>query len=200
MIAGGDPVGVGLAVTDLLEDAGFPSALGGSIALGLWGVPRATKDADINVFVGPDRHSALQALLERAGCGPAPERSEWSASDRDTFIAAANDGDVAVIYAGETRVDIFVPSIPFYDDAQRTVRRLPHPRGRPVPVLSPEALCVFKLLFFRDKDLVDLRRLVARQQSALDSAWVRARLADMFPGGDDRLVAWDAIVREHGGA
>jgi hypothetical protein len=83
---------------------------------------------------------------------------------------------VAVAYRSGIRVDFFVPSIPFYDEAERTLCRVSFKDGRSVLVLSAEALSVFKLLFFRDKDLVDLRRLVARQGSALDHAYVRRQL------------------------
>jgi hypothetical protein len=105
---------------------------------------------------------------------------------------------VAVVYRGDFRVDIFVPSIPFYDEAERTRKWMRHPSGQIVPVLSAEAICVFKLLFFRPKDLLDLAGLVARQGSALDVSYVRRQLEVMFPEGDERLLEWDRIVRVHG--
>jgi hypothetical protein len=91
-----------------------------------------------------------------------------------------------------------VPSIDFYEDAERTLRAVTLRSGRTILALSPEALCVFKLLFFRPKDLVDLRGLVDRQGAQLDRRWVRERLGTMFPQGDERIDAWDEIVRTHG--
>jgi hypothetical protein len=57
---------------------------------------------------------------------------------------------------------------------------------------------VFKLLCFRDKDLADLRRLVAVQGRALDDAWVRRHILAMRGEGDERMSAWDAIIHQHG--
>lgn len=182
----------------LLEAHGMKAAIGGAIAYGLWGTTRGTKDADINVFVGEAQYPALQALLEGAGLTPAPDRRAWTEEDRAGFVARCREGAVAVAYRGDVRVDVFVPSIPFHDEAERTIRRVRHPSGVDVPVLGPEAICVFKLLFFRPKDLVDLAGLVARQGAALDVDYVRRQLVDMFPDGDERLEAWDRLVRGHG--
>ncbi|MCO5171622.1 MAG: hypothetical protein M9894_35410 [Planctomycetes bacterium] len=181
-----------------LEAHGMKAAIGGAIAYGMWGTTRGTKDADINVFIGEARYAGLQRVLEEGGLGPVPDRRTWTPEERAAFVARCRDGAVAVAYHGDFRVDLFVPSIPFYDEAERTLKRIPHPSGQLVPVLSAEAVCVFKLLFFRPKDLVDLAGLVARQGSALDAAYVRRQLELMFPEGDERLDAWDRIVRVHG--
>lgn len=65
-------------------------------------------------------------------------------------------------------------------------------------MLSAEAVCVFKLLFFRPQDLVDVAGLIARQGAALDAPYVRRQLEEMLPGGDERLEEWDRLVRVHG--
>lgn len=183
-----------------LEGAGFTVALGGSLALGLRGVPRGTSDADLNVFADEARHPDGLACLERAGFAPVPDRTAWTAEDRGRLEVRLGEGDVAPVFRGPIRVDLFVPSIPFYDDAERTLRVVDIGGGRVVRALSPEALCVLKLLFFRDKDLVDLRRLVQVRGADLDHAWVSEHLAAMFPDGDERLDARARVVRDHGPA
>jgi hypothetical protein len=60
--------------------------------------------------------------------------------------------------------------------------------------LSAEALAVFKLLFFRGKDMVDLERLVAVRPE-LDRAYVRERIVEMMGEDDARTQRWDEIVR-----
>ena len=60
--------------------------------------------------------------------------------------------------------------------------------------LSAEAIAVFKLLFFRAKDLVDLERLVALR-SELDVAYVRRQIVAMMDESDERVEKWDQIVR-----
>jgi hypothetical protein len=58
--------------------------------------------------------------------------------------------------------------------------------------LSAESLCIFKLLFFRTKDLADLEQLV--RTTVLDRAWVRDTIASMMGTDDPRIPAWDHIA------
>jgi hypothetical protein len=51
MINPTDPFEAGLRVARAFEDHGISYALGGAPACGLWGIPRATIDVDVNVFV-----------------------------------------------------------------------------------------------------------------------------------------------------
>jgi hypothetical protein len=98
---------------------------------------------------------------------------------------------------GDVRLDVFMPSIPFYADAQARVARVTL-AGAQVPVLSAEVLSVFKLLFFRKKDLVDLERLVAFRRDRLDHGWVRSQIAEMLGEEDPRIEAWDGIIAAAG--
>ena len=92
------------------------------------------------------------------------------------------------------RIDLFTPSIPFAWEAARTARRVISPLGA-MNFLSAEAMAVFKLLFFRPKDLVDLEKLLAVQRADLDSAYIRRWVAEMMGEDDERVAAWDAMVR-----
>jgi hypothetical protein len=60
--------------------------------------------------------------------------------------------------------------------------------------LSAEAIAVFKLLFFRARDLADLERLVALR-SELDVTYVRLQIVSMMGESDERVAKWDEIVR-----
>jgi hypothetical protein len=53
-----------LAVHRALAEAGLPHAIGGAIALSIYGAPRDTVDIDVNVFVGPERRPEVRAALE----------------------------------------------------------------------------------------------------------------------------------------
>ncbi len=70
--------------------------------------------------------------------------------------------------------------------------------GRPIRVLSPEDLAVFKLLFFRGKDVVDLERLVAFLGPELDHGYVRSWVSGMVGEDDERIACWDRMVEEFG--
>jgi hypothetical protein len=53
-----------LAVHRALVEAGLPHAIGGAIALSIYGAPRDTVDIDVNVFVGPERRPEVRAALD----------------------------------------------------------------------------------------------------------------------------------------
>ncbi len=53
---------------------------------------------------------------------------------------------------------------------------------------------MFKLLFFRPKDLADLERLLAVRGPGFDRAYVRRWMVDMMGEADPRVVAWDDLV------
>ena len=61
--------------------------------------------------------------------------------------------------------------------------------------LSAEATALFKLLFFRGKDQLDVEKLVAVHGEFLDKAYVRRWLVEMMGDGDERVVFWDRTVR-----
>ena len=56
---------VGLALARALEAKQVPYAIGGALAYGVWALPRATKDVDINIFLAPEAlDPAFEVLLE----------------------------------------------------------------------------------------------------------------------------------------
>lgn len=181
----GDAAEAGLAIARALAAEGLPYALGGALALGAHGVPRGTLDVDVNVFVRDAEVPRVIRCLRDLGV----ELEETAAIAR-----AARDGMFVGSWAG-MRIDVFVPSIPFSHEAGRTRVELTDPDGESVWFLSAEALAVFKLLFFRPKDIADLERLVAVQGDALDHAYVRAWMVDMMGAADERVATWDQLAQ-----
>lgn len=185
-----DAAEAGVWLAAAFDEARIPYALGGALALGVHGVPRGTLDVDINVFVADSELPPVLALLSRLGV----ELDAAAAVPR-----AKRDGMFVGRWNG-IRIDVFVPSIPFSDEAGRTRVRLVDSEGIATWFLSREAITVFKLLFFRPKDLVDLERLVAVSGHALDHAYVRRWLVEMMGDDDPRVVAWDDLVARFGAA
>lgn len=172
-------------LADALEAAGVPYAIGGALALGVWGFPRATNDVDLNLFVEVDRLGPALEILRRAGC----------VVDEAQALACARERGDFTVRAGMTRVDVFVPSVPLYDAARTRIRAAPL-EGRPAWFLSPEDLIVFKMLFFRTKDILDIERLVAFAGADLDRGYVRRWLLDLVGEDDDRVGRWERILRD----
>jgi hypothetical protein len=175
------------ALADALAAAGIPYAIGGALALAVAGVPRGTADVDINVFVSEQRLQDVIAVLTSVGV------------EIDAAAAAArtsHDGMFVGRWDG-MRIDVFFPSIPFAHEAKSTRIQITDGAGWSGWFLSAEALSVFKLLFFRGKDMVDLERLVAVRHE-LDTAYVRRWIVDMMGESDARVQRWDDIVRRFG--
>ena len=160
-------------------------AVGGAIALGYWGTPRGTVDVDLTVYLPADKPSDCTWLLQDIGC-------ELSAAE--AVQSLRENGFCRVSYAG-MRVDVFLPTVPFYEAAR--VRRKPAAlAGQPVMIWDAESLTVFKMMFFRRKDLADVEQILRAQGASLDRVWVREQLAEMYGAGDPRLAAWDDLARE----
>jgi hypothetical protein len=186
MTTPGDAFEAGIQVAQALEAEGIAYALGGALAYGQYGIPRATNDVDVNVFVGPAELGTVFAALRTLGI---------TIDDAAARAASAQEG-LMVLQYGLFRLDVFTPSIEFSWEAGRT--RVQHGvDGLRVWFLSVEALCVFKLLFHRGKDVVDLERLIAVQGGAIDAAYVRARVAGMLGEDDPRVATWDRLWSEH---
>lgn len=178
-----DPLEAALALAHALEAAGISYALGGALAYGIWGIPRATLDVDINVFVEDDELPKVATALTSLGIQ----------ADADLLRLESQAKGLCVVRYGPYRVDLFTPSIAFSREAERTRREI-EIEGKRAFFLSAEALAVFKLLFFRPKDIVDLERLVEVQGDSLDIAYVRRELAAMMGEDDERVRRWDALT------
>jgi hypothetical protein len=171
-----------------LESAGIPYAIGGALALAIAGVPRGTADVDINVFVSD---GDLPPVIDRL-------RALGIEIDPPSAIARAKLDGMFVGRWDGMRIDVFLPSIAFAHEAARTRIRVTDAEGWSGWFLAPEALAVFKLLFFRGKDLVDLERLVAVRVGELDHEYVRRWIVDMMGDDDERVRRWDQMVARFG--
>ena len=182
-----DPMTVALRLAGALDHAQVPYAIGGALAYGLWGDPRGTRDVDLNLFVEAQVLGHALEVLVGAGVS----------IDVSAALDEARAGGVLIGDYDGMRVDLFAPSIPFVWEAARTRVRL-EVRGQGAWYLSAEATAVFKLLFFRSKDRVDIERLVVVQGDALDRSYVRRWMVEMMGEDDERVEAWDRIIAHYG--
>lgn len=188
MVAERSAVEAARQIADVLEARGLSHAIGGALALAIAGVPRGTADVDLNVFVGDDAVDAVvDALLSLAI--DVDRTAARACALRDGMFVARWDG---------MRIDVFLPSIPFSREAEATRVRIADASGWSGWFLSAEAITVFKLLFFRGKDMVDLERLVAVRGERLDRAYVRRWIVEMMGEDDPRVRRWDEIVARFG--
>lgn len=168
-----------------LNAGGQDYAIGGAIALGFWGNPRGTLDVDLTVFLSHDQPTAAIRLLQQIGC----------VVDAATATETLREHGFCRASFQAMRVDVFLPTIPFYELA-RARRRKFRLLNQDVWVWDAETLAVFKLMFFRRKDLADLEQILRSQGSVLDRDWIRTQLVELFGARDPRVSSWDELVQE----
>lgn len=163
-----------LAVHAVLDQAGFPHAFGGAIALAYCTQePRGTRDLDVNVFVGADRaNEALDAM---------PQGVTVTKANR---TAARRDGQVRVMW-DDTPIDLFFDTHEFHREAAHGIVEVPF-EGTTIPVLGCEALIVFKAMFNRTKDWADIEAIL--DAGATDTHQALDRLRALL-GNSDPVTA-----------
>jgi hypothetical protein len=168
-----------LMLTDALTKARIPHAFGGALALAYYTEdPRGTRDIDVNTFV-PATDS--QPLLDALPAG--------IAIPTGTVDRLASDGQIRLWWQ-DTPVDLFLDYAPLHARAARNVRDVPF-AGATIRILGPVELILFKALFDRPKDWVDIAAVV--EADAVDTRAARRELASLVGPDDPRLVKWDAL-------
>lgn len=168
-----------LAVAAALDAAAVPHAFGGALALAYYTEdPRGTRDIDVNAFVPASEPARVLAALP-SGVVIA----------KGTAERLAADGQVR-LWWDDTPVDLFLDYAPLHGQAARNVRVVPF-AGSTIRVLGPVELLLFKALFDRPKDWVDIATVV--DADAVDRRAVRRSLVRLFGAQDGRLAKWDAL-------
>jgi hypothetical protein len=160
------------AVAAALDDHDVPYAFGGAIALAYaTEEPRGTRDVDVNVFVGADQVDDVFAAL--------PAAVTQTPADRRTVV----DDEQVRLWWDDTPIDVFFAAHPFHLAAGRRSRAVDFD-GTEIQVLAANDLAVFKVLFDRPKDWVDIATMI--DSATLDVAAV-VDAAAVLLGEDDRI-------------
>ena len=172
-------------VMTALERAGIPAALGGAHALSYHAEPRATGDADINVFVSVAEVDRVMAAMAAAGVGT---------SAAETAQARARE-QIRLLFDG-THIDLFFPVHAFHGSCQRRAIRMPFD-GAELPILSAEDLVVFKVLFNRPKDWFDIESVLTTKGAGFDGGYVLHWLDDMVGPQDSARTRFAGLLTQH---
>lgn len=168
-----------IALCAAFEQAHIPYALGGALALAYaTKEPRGTRDIDVNVFVDT---AAARHVFDSL-----PSGVTWADVDLGD---ASRDGQVR-LWWDDTPVDMFFAEAEFHHEVARRCHDAPF-AGVTVRVLSAEDLAVFKAMFDRPKDWVDIATMV--EAEALDVALAAERLGQLL-GADPRVGRLDELA------
>jgi len=169
-----------IALSDALTAAEVAHAFGGAIALAYCTEdPRGTRDVDVNAFVPAGAAGPVLAALPSGVLVPA-----------GTEDVIARDGQVR-LWWDDTPVDLFLDYAPLHAQAARGSRDVPF-ADRQIRVLGPVELVLFKALFDRPKDWVDIATVV--DAGAVDQDRVREGLVVLVGSDDPRIARWDALT------
>lgn len=170
-------------LADRFDEEGLSYAIGGALALGVWGVPRNTVDVDIAVFAPKGELARVLDAVERAGVPV----------QRDDATASVERIGMFRALIGRTPVDVFMSSHPHTGDMEKRRRAVNDPDGVPRWFLSPEDLAILKLFYGRPKDMLDLEKLFAVRDE-LDRDYIRGWANKMIPPGDRRLTVLERLA------
>jgi hypothetical protein len=167
-----------IAIGRALDEAALPHAFGGALALAWYGVPRATEDIDLNLFVtSRDAARALAALTPLGVTGTAPP---------------GPSATQAVWRWGHTPIHVFFAYDPFHESCRKRARRVPFADGE-IASLGAEDLAIFKLVYDREKDRSEVREVMLCMGERLDQGYMRRWLERILGAGDERVerfVSW----------
>jgi len=88
------------------------------------------------------------------------------------------DGQVRLLWDA-TPIDVFFSVLPFHDEVERNIRHVSF-GDRTIPIVDCTALAVFKAMFARPRDWVDIEAMVEARSLDVDEAmrWVREIAGD----------------------
>lgn len=173
------------AIHVALEGAGFDHAVGGAIALAVHvEEPRFTADIDLNVIADPLHPEAMLDCL--------PEGITRHAAAVDQI---RKDGQTRLIWPDpNTPVDLFLPQHLIYHRLV-TDRAVPAAfLGEGIKVVSATDLMVFKMLFNRSKDWVDIESLL--DAGAGDPVEAGRWISEFLGERDSRIDRLAALVAD----
>ncbi|MBA3480226.1 MAG: hypothetical protein H0T51_00290 [Pirellulales bacterium] len=168
-----------------LEGIGCEYAFGGAIALGYWTEPRGTIDVDVTLYLSVEETRQTIEVLRKVGADFA---------EAATNESLAQHGFCRVEFLNR-RLDVFLPIATIYEAAKPRRRRVEMGAGQAY-IWDAETLCVFKMMFFRRKDLVDVQSLLRSQGDLFDREWVEKSLLELYGQRDPRINQWRELVAE----
>ncbi|KAJ3173379.1 hypothetical protein HDU87_007648 [Geranomyces variabilis] len=177
----------------ILDSAQVPYAIGGALSFGFWAVPRTTFDVDFNYFTVPDDAGQMLKAIEEH----APITDEYGVVLKSTAIPC--DGPIIRFWWKGTKIEAFGPTIPVFSQQALERARRVNVLGTSLSVLSAEAIAVFKLIFGRPQDWVDLQALIDLNPD-LDKQYIRDTILMIFDDNPELpaiVCRWDEIA-QHG--
>ena len=161
-----------------LADADIPSIVIGGVAVGVWGEPRVTRDADLKILLQREDADRLLAILGPEYISLLPDPKEAIRRQAMLFVQDA-DG---------TRLDLLLADTPYDVGAVARGRATEVLPDVTLTVCSPEDLLIYKLISTRPRDHEDASGVIRRQGDTLDAGYILGWLRQFELAFDDSTL------------
>lgn len=161
-----------------LTEAGVRSIVIGGVAVGIWGEPRVTRDADLKILLERKDAEFLLAILNPGYDSLLPDPRATIQRQAMLFV---KDGD-------ETRLDLLLADTPYDIGAVCRGHAIEVMPGITLTVCSPEDLIIYKLISTRPRDHEDADGVIRRQGDALDEKYIVGWLRQFEQAFDDSTL------------
>ncbi|MDA8080211.1 MAG: hypothetical protein M0Z96_01145 [Actinomycetota bacterium] len=175
-------------INDNLTKAKISHGFGGAVALAYYTAePRATDDIDLNISAPKSRIGEVFNVL--------PPSIKWSATD---IALCAKDGQIR-LWCGMPKegipVDLFFPEHVFHEAvAKATSEHAFRTKDYKIPIISAAHLAVFKVLFNRPQDWVDIEKMLLA--GTVDLVETNRWLEELLGKDDDLLQRFRYLCDE----
>jgi hypothetical protein len=143
--------------------------------MALHGYVRATKDLDVLVLLPAIRAQELADALNAAGFTMRDAAAQSIPVDVPRMVQATRELGPFPIWWQLVGVEVFAPRVQLQDEVLRRCVPL-RLDDLELFVTTVEDLILLKMIFHRDKDLVDVRRLLVLDPGQLDFAYLEGWL------------------------
>src|SRR5215212_3172416 len=167
-----DPIALMLVAATALEQSGAECAVYGGLALGMYGEPRETRDADFAV---------TSIDLERARLAIAGLGVHVVVAFSNVRFGGCDVSRLSLIGGDKfNTVDLVIPRSSRY--AGNVFRRAVTGslRGQEIRATSPEDFVILKVLATRERDLEDARSVIETQRPRLDETLIRVEIEQLI--------------------
>ncbi len=171
-----------VALHRTLAELAVPHMVIGGLANALWGVPRATLDIDLTLWVeGPAIPSVIRSLCSRFTC---------LSENPEDFVRQTR---VLPVKVEGVKADLIFGLLPYEREAigRAVIRQV---AGEPVPFCTAEDLILHKIVSKRARDRDDVREVLQVQRGKLDLAYLEPLVRDLASLLDLPSL-WDDYLR-----
>ena len=172
----------------LLGRNGIPYMVIGGLANAVWGVPRATLDIDVTVWVDD---AGIAPLIEQLS-----EEFRVLAGDPGAFVRETRV--LPLESERGVRADVVFGLLPFERDAVERAVQVPVAGAR-VRFCTAEDLILMKIISSRERDLADAEGVALRRMADLDLSYLEPRVQELSnllgrPEIAERWEAWKSTA------